>query len=448
MKSKLFAIILSVVLAYSVSYAQWTLQGSLPAGQIPMVISVVNQDLVFIAGGPGNSPRLFRSIDAGVTWTNISTGILPPELFAMWARDINTIYVGDGGAPGGQGGNAKVQRTINGGTTWTTILTTGGNAGFINGIVFSRTNPLDGIIQSDPATGGGVHIIYRTIDGGTTWTTQNPPATGGYAAMHSPICVDNQFYGFGTGQPGSASRVVFTSNGGTSWNTVPLNIAGDFVSGFAFSSGKIFGIAATNTSLPSISRSVNGGTTWALLNTGSPAVTGYCTMKFVPGTSVCYLTGQLGASGTVKRSLDNGATWTVMTTGGVTGLFHMELAYISSMVYAYAMNDAGAVIRLIDNLTGVEENGQNLPNEYKLAQNYPNPFNPTTTINYSLPIASHVTVKIYDVLGNEVKTLVDESKLIGNHSVSFDASGLASGVYFYTIKAGDFYDSKKMSLVK
>jgi len=86
--------------------------------------------------------------------------------------------------------------------------------------------------------------------------------------------------------------------------------------------------------------------------------------------------------------------------------------------------------------------------EYALAQNYPNPFNPTTTISYQLPKAGHVTLKIYDVLGNEVKTLVNENKEVGRYTAAFDASSLASGVYIYRLQANDYLATKKMLLLK
>jgi len=85
---------------------------------------------------------------------------------------------------------------------------------------------------------------------------------------------------------------------------------------------------------------------------------------------------------------------------------------------------------------------------YVLYQNYPNPFNPSTTIRYELPKASYVTLKIYNVLGQEVATLVNEEKPAGNYEVNFNASNLSSGVYFYKIKAGSYVETKKMNLIK
>jgi hypothetical protein len=85
---------------------------------------------------------------------------------------------------------------------------------------------------------------------------------------------------------------------------------------------------------------------------------------------------------------------------------------------------------------------------YALSQNYPNPFNPTTTIAYQIPNDGKVTIKIFDVTGREVTTLVDEFKSSGQYSVKFDASRLSSGIYFYSIRSGDYNAVKKMSLIK
>lgn len=98
--------------------------------------------------------------------------------------------------------------------------------------------------------------------------------------------------------------------------------------------------------------------------------------------------------------------------------------------------------------TGVNETGNPLPTEFSISQNYPNPFNPTTTITYSIPEASRVTLKVYDILGEEVATLVNDNKSVGNYQVNFDASKLASGMYIYTITAGNYNASKKMMLLK
>ena len=90
----------------------------------------------------------------------------------------------------------------------------------------------------------------------------------------------------------------------------------------------------------------------------------------------------------------------------------------------------------------------NIPDKFSLSQNYPNPFNPATTINFSIPKSGLVTLKVFDVLGQEVATLVNDPKVAGTYSVNFDGSTLTSGVYFYRIEAGDYIDVKKMVLLK
>ena len=88
------------------------------------------------------------------------------------------------------------------------------------------------------------------------------------------------------------------------------------------------------------------------------------------------------------------------------------------------------------------------PDNFYLSQNYPNPFNPSTKITYSVASLSNVILKVYDILGREVLTLVNEEKPAGRYEVSFNASSLASGVYFYQIKAGSFVQTKKLMLLK
>jgi hypothetical protein len=92
--------------------------------------------------------------------------------------------------------------------------------------------------------------------------------------------------------------------------------------------------------------------------------------------------------------------------------------------------------------------GNKIPLEYSLGQNYPNPFNPVTTIKYSLAKNDMVMLKVYDVLGNEVATLVNENKDAGIYTVNFNASQLASGIYFYRLTAGTFVETKKMILLR
>ncbi|MCS7211837.1 MAG: T9SS type A sorting domain-containing protein [Chloroherpetonaceae bacterium] len=99
-------------------------------------------------------------------------------------------------------------------------------------------------------------------------------------------------------------------------------------------------------------------------------------------------------------------------------------------------------------LSSTREPKSSKPQSFALFQNYPNPVNPSTTIRYALPTAAMVSLKVYDVLGREVATLVSERQAAGEYAVPFNATGLASGVYFYRLQAGSYVETKKMMLAK
>ncbi|MBF8249065.1 MAG: hypothetical protein HW374_1865 [Bacteroidetes bacterium] len=99
-------------------------------------------------------------------------------------------------------------------------------------------------------------------------------------------------------------------------------------------------------------------------------------------------------------------------------------------------------------ITGVYQEENVVPSTYELSQNYPNPFNPSTTIRYSIPMQSRVTLRVVNMLGQVVETLVDADLGVGAYVVQFNASRLATGVYFYQLRAGDFVSVKKMLLLK
>ncbi|HEY3249657.1 MAG TPA: choice-of-anchor B family protein [Ignavibacteria bacterium] len=105
------------------------------------------------------------------------------------------------------------------------------------------------------------------------------------------------------------------------------------------------------------------------------------------------------------------------------------------------------VLRTTVSVTGIE-NPNSIPKTFELKQNYPNPFNPSTTVEFNLPRAGHVSIKVFDAIGSQVALLADEYEQAGNHKISFDAARLASGVYFYTMKAEGYLETKKMVLTK
>jgi photosystem II stability/assembly factor-like uncharacterized protein len=130
-------------------------------------------------------------------------------------------------------------------------------------------------------------------------------------------------------------------------------------------------------------------------------------------------------------------------------LFGTSLRFgdINSEYIYFAGTIGSGVLRKVV-ITSIENIENNFPSKFVMEQNYPNPFNPVTIIHYSIPQQSSVTLKVYDVLGNEIATLVDEYKPAGSYEVDFNANKLSSGVYFYKLQAGSFVETKKMILLR
>ena len=145
--------------------------------------------------------------------------------------------------------------------------------------------------------------------------------------------------------------------------------------------------------------------------------------------------------------LGNGGTTISGNNNRIAGTLGQNLIGVSSN--ANNASNAGFWYQTADIITSVEQvENDLLPTEFRLEQNYPNPFNPSTTIQFSVPKTSHVTIKIYNILGREVAALIDEEYQPGQYKVVFEAGQLASGLYVYRIQAGDFLETKKLMLLK
>ena len=158
----------------------------------------------------------------------------------------------------------------------------------------------------------------------------------------------------------------------------------------------------------------------------------------------------VGAGGTVAGELVDGSS-TVVTYINSTNSNPFTLTATSPGNYIVNAGRSGplrwdsASVNIV--ITGVNGNSSN-PTNFMLYNNYPNPFNPTTIIKYSIPEASFTSLIIYNELGKEVSTLVNETKSAGTYEVEFNASNLSSGVYYYKLQAGSFTETKKMILAK
>jgi hypothetical protein len=138
----------------------------------------------------------------------------------------------------------------------------------------------------------------------------------------------------------------------------------------------------------------------------------------------------------------------IQVLGSELANFSVTLPAYGSAVYTISTEEQTVVLPPIPPIVSVDEETNAQPDDYNLYQNYPNPFNPSTTIRYSIIQPDIVRIKIYDILGREVKTLVNELKQAGSYEVQFDAKGLASGIYLYRIETGSFIQTKKMILLK
>lgn len=151
----------------------------------------------------------------------------------------------------------------------------------------------------------------------------------------------------------------------------------------------------------------------------------------------------------------DGTNWSALGTG-MNQNYVQTIAAVGGDLYAGGLfNTADGISALniakysCNTVTSVEDSYENnLPGTFKLEQNYPNPFNPSSIIKYDIPKNSFVKIIVYDILGREVSVLLNEEKSPGSYEVNFDAKDLASGIYFYTINTGEFYQSKKMILLK
>jgi hypothetical protein len=236
---------------------------------------------------------------------------------------------------------------------------------------------------------------------------------------------------------------VFTSDGGNTWST-KLKTTNYLISIYFISPSIGWAIARSNNT---IFKTTDGGDTWTEQSIDAS----------FPLSSLYFISSQKGwiiAGNEIFKTNDGGSTWHKQIWAGYTYL--NDIAFTSE-TDGWIIGGNGLILKTTDGggIVSVENKDiSHIPTDFSLSQNYPNPFNPTTTIKYQLPSAGHVTLKVYDMLGREVATLVNEEKAPGNYEVTFDANhseqcrGMASGVYFYRLQAGNFSETKKFVLMK
>ena len=187
-------------------------------------------------------------------------------------------------------------------------------------------------------------------------------------------------------------------------------------------------------------RSTNDGTSWTAVNTdltnkGVTAMTLHSTNLFV-GTD----------GGGVFLSTNNGTNWTGINTGLSNKRLHAMIIHGGTIFAGTA--GGGIWKRSLSQITSVESMLNNFPANFTLQQNYPNPFNPSTQITYSIPKLSNVSIKVYDILGQEIATIVNDKKLKDLYTLRWDAQNVPTGLYFYRLVTDEYELTKKMIITK
>ena len=209
---------------------------------------------------------------------------------------------------------------------------------------------------------------------------------------------------------------------------------------FAYSNDGLF-VTASNpfTGSKRIYRSTDNGDNWAALDfdLSNNSISSFA----VNSSGHLFAATEFG----VYRSSNNGDSWEPVSSAGlITSAFVLA---VNPDGYLFAETSVG-VYRSIETTTSVKEIPGELPTSFSLEQNYPNPFNPNTTIRFALRSPNFVTLKVYNTLGQEIASLVSENLAAGSYEVSWNASGLASGVYLYRLQAGEFVDRKKLTVLR
>ncbi|NOX18076.1 MAG: T9SS type A sorting domain-containing protein [Chlorobi bacterium] len=370
--------------------------------------------------GQGNRHVVAFTKDGGVSW---DTTIIPTSsrgtVISFFNRDIGIT------------GDARIYKTSNAGTTWQRS-----DSAF--GFFFASLKTIELNFAYCSGTEGK---IIKTTDQGLTWNhieTEIFKNTryGGLSVIDSISVFTN-----------CDDQLLKTTDGGNSW--MEINIPNDIprlwdVKFIDINYGWIVG------GTRSIFQTTNGGETW---EDQSPANSWDSFVSIDACDKNTAVT--VSSAGAVFWTTDGGEDWEEQVSQYSYGdLFKVQML---NELDAWAVGRDGLILKTTSGgITWIDnENNVDLPENYSLSQNYPNPFskssggNSATVIKFSIPNAGNVvSLKVYDVLGNEVATLVNKKLSAGEYEVKFDGSGLPSGVYYYRLQAGNFAETKKMIILK
>jgi photosystem II stability/assembly factor-like uncharacterized protein len=406
--------VITMLLVWSTPMSSQWVQTSAPSGRVNRLF--LDSTSIYAAYGDVGA---HRSTDNGTSWISMNNGLTGGQLIANDLCQIDSgMMIGTG-----QG----VWFTTDLGQNWAARNTGLPSVSFrnVSAMAVLGTNVYLNISTSTNgffSTNRGLSWVSRGNNGGET----------------SPILVRNSAM-YVTGYV----EVRKSTNNGTSWTSISGGLPSQLYGTQVIAVNETLYVSSN---AEGIYRSTNNGGSWMARNNGLTGTALY--VMSIAGNSSMLLAGTM--SDGVFLSTNGGGSW-LPVNQGLTSMWIRCLAI--QPPYAYAATDpssgSGRIWRrlLSDFVTSVDgETG--VPDRFELGKNYPNPFNPSTTIQYSLPLKGHVTLKVYDALGKEVASLVSEVKNPGAYSVKWDASRVASGVYFYRLQAGSFVETKKLVLLR
>jgi photosystem II stability/assembly factor-like uncharacterized protein len=404
-------LILFFTLAFSKLDAQWV-NLNMGNGFNIFDFSFPNAQTGYICGYGG----LFKkTTNGGTNWTNLSFPTTQLNLNAVHFFNANTGLLASD--------SDTIYRTTNGTQNWSEKI-------YI-GIIILDFQFIDSLI----GYASGINRFAKTTNGGLNWTVSTIQSSG-------QIYFINQNTGWTLANITAGSNILKTTNAGANWqiqhSTDNFRIIYDvfFIDeNTGYTSGYRHNILKTT----------NGGTNWASQNYESSAQ-GLYSIYFINANSGWAVGDLYSTTNTNTYYTSNGGTNWLNTNGIVSGRLNRVKINNSPVGYTAGQNQSIYRTTNAGGLTFIKN--ETTASEYSLSQNYPNPFNPVTKINYSVPKQSLVTMKILDILGREVATLVNESMKPGYYSVDFNGSNLASGVYFYRMEAGTFVNVKRLLLIK
>jgi photosystem II stability/assembly factor-like uncharacterized protein len=449
--AKTFFWILAFVSMTGMSYAQdgWVLQttplGSTGLGKIQFVSSTEG----WISADSG---RLLHTTNAGTDWTEVrpfpsdTVSFLSDPAITMWwvnqthGWKMNFLGTGTNDAHG-----AVIHKTTDGGGTWEkkVISTATGDIGLQVQFV-DENNGWASIFNFSI----GYSLLMHSTDGGNNWILINTDIVGTFYFVDA----NNGWMISGSSISMKSSPPYYirhTTNGGLDWSVQYIdNTAGGFKClQFAdLNNGWAVGDSAK------ILKTTDGGSNWTpITNTGISSdskLKGLFFLDADTGWIGCKFANISGDYGIILYTNNGGSSWTtqslpVSNDARPYSIFFSDAnnGWYTSESYMIGHTTNGGV-------TGVGESNNSIPSGYSLSQNYPNPFNPSTAITYQLLTFGYVSLKVYDLLGREITTLVNEKKSAGLYSVTFNASEIPSGVYFYRLQAGNFTETKKLVLLR